>query len=196
MHAIRVENHMLDILHTCIEGEEMVPQQIVDKVLANLLESHERPAAYKLARTFLQRCATEMQKSLHSFLQGCLPTTISPSTDESELKDEWQTLLVELTAISPDTVTYILPQLEGVVTMEAEETRCAPSTAPLPWTHFCARYPAARPGVYCAVSRTPTRFESYADAMAQSFSASSSRSPAAMSPRSCPLCSRRLSSVA
>ena len=41
--------------------------------------------------------------------------------DESELKDEWQTLLVELTSISPDTVTYILPQLEDVVTMEAVE---------------------------------------------------------------------------
>ena len=125
-HPVRVEKHMLMILQTCVEDGDNVSQQLVDAVLENLLEpkKSERPASYKLARTFLRSCAHEMQRALHGFLQGCLPTSSGPSqSDESELKDEWQNILLELCEVSPDTVTYLLPQLEGVVTMEDEQIR-------------------------------------------------------------------------
>ena len=78
---------------------------------------HHGYAQYALAKAFIQRCASELQRSLHGFLQGCLPTsTAASAADESDLKDEWQTLLLELAAISADTVTYLLPQLEEVPT--------------------------------------------------------------------------------
>ena len=66
-----------------------------------------------------------MNPSLHRFLLSCLPTTIGASerAEESELTADWRELLVELAAVSPDMVTYILPQLEGVVSMEDENIR-------------------------------------------------------------------------
>ena len=126
-HGMRVEKHMLDILNTCVEGEEGVSQQLVDQVLQNLIEPRrsERPAAYRLARAFLQRCANELQRAVLSFFQDCMPSTISVTgeAEGSELREDWRELLVEMAAISPDMVTYLLPQLEDVVAMEDETIR-------------------------------------------------------------------------
>lgn len=129
MHPQRVEHYMLDILAACLEelarnGDE-IPQPLIDAVLENLLEpkKSQRPAGYSLACALIQRCTGELRKPLHAFLEGCLPTSAFGCEAESDLKEEWQPLLLELAAISPETVMYLLPQLEEVAASEHEDAR-------------------------------------------------------------------------
>eukprot|EP00316_Scyphosphaera_apsteinii_P022810 CAMPEP_0119320840 /NCGR_PEP_ID=MMETSP1333-20130426/53618_1 /TAXON_ID=418940 /ORGANISM="Scyphosphaera apsteinii, Strain RCC1455" /LENGTH=1313 /DNA_ID=CAMNT_0007327653 /DNA_START=37 /DNA_END=3978 /DNA_ORIENTATION=+ len=123
-HSIRVENHMIDILVTTLEELDVIPQPLLDAILENLVQPSkvEKRAAYALARSILQRCIAELQKPLHQFLQGCLPSS-SSTIIESDLRDEWPVLIVELTTISKDYVSYLLPQLTEVIAMEDEQTR-------------------------------------------------------------------------
>ena len=110
---------------SCTWHVDTVPNPVVDAILENLIEPKrtERPAAHELAAHLVTKCAKQLHSSIHKLLQGSLPTTISTNGDESELRDEWRDLLVELVVLAPDTVSYVLPQLEGVVTMEDEQTR-------------------------------------------------------------------------
>ena len=123
-HSIRVENHLLDILITTLEELDTVPQPLIDAILENLTEAAqvEKPAAYALARGVLQRCSKELQQPIHEFLQGCLPST-SATFVESDLRDEWPRLILELTEVSADYVCYLLPQIEETINMEDESTR-------------------------------------------------------------------------
>ena len=120
-------------------GEDSSPSFHLGEIDAAQLEQHERavlrghrrrrqrserPAAYELSRSLLDRCAKGLLSAIHSFLHDCLPNALSAeAAEESELRDEWRPLVVELARCSPDTVTYLLPQLEGVASMEDEETR-------------------------------------------------------------------------
>ena len=60
--------------------------------------------------------------ALKRFLQGCLPTS-SSAVVESDLRDEWPHLLVELTSVSTYFVNHLLPQLADVMGMEEEHLR-------------------------------------------------------------------------
>ena len=53
----------------------------------------------------------DLQQPLQVFIEGCLPTGSGASV-ESEIREEWPTLLKELTEIMPEIVTYLLPQLQ------------------------------------------------------------------------------------
>ena len=98
--------------------EAGIKQPLIDCILENLVEPKrtERASGYRLAKDLIARCSKAMMGPLHHFLQQCLPTTVTTSeaVEESEMRDEWRSLVVELAGISPDTVTYLLPQLEGV----------------------------------------------------------------------------------
>ena len=49
-----------------------------------------------------------------SFLHDCLPNALSAeAAEESELRDEWRPLVVELARCSPGTVTCLLPRLRA-----------------------------------------------------------------------------------
>ena len=129
-HGMRVEKHMLEILGACIEGgADGMTQQFVDIILQNLIEPRrsERPAAYDLTRKLIANSVDILKGPLFAFLQGCLPTTISSTDDnmakESELKEDWPELLIELTDITHEMVQYVLPQLVGVAKMEDESIR-------------------------------------------------------------------------
>ena len=123
-HSLRVENYISDIMATLLVELDTVPQPLLDAVLENLLEPKktERPAAYALARSLIARCAKPLNKPVYEFLQGCLPSSIASRT-ESELRDEWPQLLIELTSIDPEMVSYLLPQLQELTAMEDESIR-------------------------------------------------------------------------
>ena len=94
-------------------------QQLVDLVLQNLVEPRrtERPAAYRLAKAFLQRSAKEVHASVVRFLQSCLPSATPGEAEAPELREEWREVLIELASAAPDTLTYLLPQLEEVLAL-------------------------------------------------------------------------------
>ena len=70
----------------------------------------------------LERCADDLQQPLQAFIEGCLPTG-SGMTVESEIREEWPQLLFELSEIMPEMVTYLLPQLQGVISSGDEGNR-------------------------------------------------------------------------
>ena len=51
-----------------------------------------------------------------------MPST-SATFVESDLRDEWPRLILELTEVSADYVCYLLPQIEETINMEDESTR-------------------------------------------------------------------------
>ena len=122
-HSIRVESHMLDILVTVLEEIDAIPQMLIDVILENLLASakSEKPASYALARSLLAKCAKVLHRPLNEFMQACLPT--GAATIDSDHKEEWPRLLVELASVNVDLVAYLLPQLNEVVSIDDEATR-------------------------------------------------------------------------
>ena len=65
---------------------------------------------YELSRSLVERCSKGLLGALHAFLHNCLPNSLSAeAVEESELRDEWRALIVELASISPDTVTATSP---------------------------------------------------------------------------------------
>ena len=125
-HPIRVSGYMMSIIVTTLEelAEDGIPTPLLDAILENLLPQRraEKPASYQLARQVLERCADDLQQPLQAFIEGCLPTG-SGMTVESEIREEWPHLLFELTAIMPEIVTYLLPQLQGVISSADENNR-------------------------------------------------------------------------
>ena len=103
---------MLDILQSTIEELDAIPQPLLDAILENLVMPAKmaKPTAYGLARSVLSRCANFLAEPLKAFMQSCLPTSSSVVV-ESDLREEWPHLFVELTSVSTDFVDHLLPQL-------------------------------------------------------------------------------------
>lgn len=123
-HGVRVEGFLLEILVGIIEDLDAVPQPLLDVVLEKVVQpaKAEKPAAYALARRVLQRCSNELNAPLHHFLQSCLPNSTLERV-ESDVRDEWPHLVVEVASAAPDVVKYVVPQLSEVATMEEEAVR-------------------------------------------------------------------------
>ena len=102
---------------------------LLDSILENLtpVAKVEKPAAHRLARKLLHRCQKELHRPVNEFLQGCLPSAAAAegggAPPESGLRDEWPKLLVELTSVSLQLVSYVLPQLNEVFNIEDEALR-------------------------------------------------------------------------
>jgi hypothetical protein len=121
---MRVENYVSDIMATILVEVDRVPQNLLDAVLENLLEPKktERPASHALARSLIARCIKPLAGPVHEFLHSCLPSSTA-ARSESELRDDWPQLLIEITSINPEMVDHLLPQLQELVVMEDEATR-------------------------------------------------------------------------
>ena len=103
---------------------------LLDSILANLLEPKrtEAPAAYALAKELVAGHGTiggVLHAPLQSFLQSCLPNSLLTSEEgkESEYRCEWRELVIELTSITTEATSTILPQLVDVAKMDSEATR-------------------------------------------------------------------------
>jgi len=115
----------------CSEYEDApMSAPLLDSILANLLEPKrtEAPAAYALAKELVAGHGTiggVLHAPLQTFLQSCLPNSLLTSEEgkESEYRCEWRELVIELTSITTEATSTILPQLVDVAKMDSEATR-------------------------------------------------------------------------
>ncbi len=115
----------------CAEYEEQpMSAPLLDSILANLLEPKRtaEPAAYALARDLIAGHGTVggvLHAPIQTFLQSCLPNSLTTCEEgkESEYRGEWRELVIELTTISVEATSTILPQLVDVAKMDTEATR-------------------------------------------------------------------------
>jgi hypothetical protein len=115
----------------CSEYEDApMSAPLLDSILANLLEPKrtEAPAAYALAKELVADHGTVggvLHAPLQTFLQSCLPNSLVASEEgkESEYRSEWRELVIELTSITTEATSTILPQLVDVAKMDSEATR-------------------------------------------------------------------------
>jgi hypothetical protein len=133
-HSLRLEKFMKDIMATLLVEMDTVSQPLLDAVLENLVEPKktERPASHALARSLIKRCVKQFVAPVHTFLQSCLPSSIILDAPESELRDEWPQLILELITIDHELVGYVLPQLQELVAMEDENVRVQGPQPPSP----------------------------------------------------------------
>ena len=128
-HPVRVLTWMESIIATTLVelGDDEITPPLLDAILENLLPAarDEKPASYNLARKVLQEPAVMevLAPPLQSFIQGCLPSGSAHIAEESDLRDEWPDLVLELADIVPDTLTFVLPQLQEVVQSDDEHNR-------------------------------------------------------------------------
>ena len=108
----------------------MLSRMLLDSILANLLEPKrtDAPAAYALAKELVAGHGTiggVLHAPLQTFLQSCLPNSLLTSEEgkESEYRCEWRELVIELTSITTEATSTILPQLVDVAKMDSEATR-------------------------------------------------------------------------
>eukprot|EP01137_Pigoraptor_chileana_P000280 Opistho-2@36195 len=118
-HAHNVISHMLDIMASVIEEGQGLNQDMLEIVFQNILEPNktDNPVAFSLAKTLIVRTTNSLQPHVHEFFANLL------NGGESELSDRVYDLIQELSSLAPNTLLYVLPQLEEQLKVEDQDIR-------------------------------------------------------------------------
>ncbi|XP_033631571.1 sister chromatid cohesion protein PDS5 homolog A-B-like [Asterias rubens] len=123
-HSPKVRTFMLDVMCPLISENDAVPPDLLEVILANLLDSKkaENPHAFQMAKELVKRTATSIEPSIQAFFNNVL---ILGKTTETELASNTYELIYQLNTISSTLLLSVLPQLEFKLKSNDERERLA-----------------------------------------------------------------------
>jgi sister-chromatid-cohesion protein PDS5 len=120
-HSTKAKSHMIEIMATVIEEIDEIPQDIMDVMLAQLIEParSETPVAWQLARDLVMRTKDILTGPVTTFLNDA----VTGKESDSELAERAHDVILELNKIEPNILIYVLPNLQSELTVEDLDTR-------------------------------------------------------------------------
>lgn len=115
---------MLDMMESIIEESDVVADELFDVIFENLVPKvkTERPAAYQLARSLVERTANSLQGCVHPFFIHLL----GEAGEDSPLAPHVYDLIAEVDTIDHNILLRVMPHLEFQLRMSAcHQATCA-----------------------------------------------------------------------
>ncbi|KAK2159284.1 hypothetical protein LSH36_155g04017 [Paralvinella palmiformis] len=110
-HSSKVTNFMLDMMCPLIAEADSVSQELLDIIMANIIEPYksQNKYAYNLAKDLLRRTSNAIEPYIQTFFNNAL---MLGKSSESEVSGRLYELIYELNTIAPNVLLAVLPQLE------------------------------------------------------------------------------------
>ncbi|XP_071490773.1 LOW QUALITY PROTEIN: sister chromatid cohesion protein PDS5 homolog A-like [Diadema antillarum] len=123
-HTPKVRTFMLDVMCPLISENDVVPPELLEVILSNLLDSKQlqHPQAHELARDLVKRTSTSIEPSIQAFFNNVL---ILGRSSTSDLASHTYELIYQLHTISSNLLLAVLPQLEFKLKSNEERERLA-----------------------------------------------------------------------
>nr|XP_054754844.1 sister chromatid cohesion protein PDS5 homolog A-like [Lytechinus pictus] len=123
-HTPKVRTFMLDVMCPLISENDVVPQELLEVILSNLLDSKQllHPQAHELAKDLVKRTSTSIEPSIQAFFNNVM---ILGRSSTSDLASHSYELVYQLHTISSNLLLAVLPQLEFKLKSNDERERLA-----------------------------------------------------------------------
>eukprot|EP00057_Strongylocentrotus_purpuratus_P033215 XP_790621.2 PREDICTED: sister chromatid cohesion protein PDS5 homolog A [Strongylocentrotus purpuratus] len=123
-HTPKVRTFMLDVICPLISENDVVPQELLEVILSNLLDSKllQHPQAHELAKDLVKRTSTSIEPSIQAFFNNVM---ILGRSSTSDLASHSYELVYQLHTISSNLLLAVLPQLEFKLKSNDERERLA-----------------------------------------------------------------------
>ncbi|CAM9525786.1 unnamed protein product, partial [Scytosiphon promiscuus] len=123
-HSQGVRDLVLEILQLCIGELHAIPKQLLDALLMQLLPvtRNENPTSYDIASELLRVTLAKVQTPI-SHLVGSMLSGSGDGAIESELKEHALPLVYELHKVTPNMLTFILPEVAEQLKAEDVDVR-------------------------------------------------------------------------
>lgn len=122
-HSGKVKSFMLDVLCPLINESDVVSNDLLDIILANVLEpaKSQRKNAYHLAKELVVKCSDTLEPYIQAFFNHVL--ILGREEKTLTISQKVYDLIYELNHICPSVLLSVLPQLEFKLKSSDEEER-------------------------------------------------------------------------